>query len=154
MPLVSPVPRRPRHLQLVDAGSSVPVVAAGVAADGEKAWSTTVVPPAGSRVGTRRRRRASVAVRRRRLLVGVAGAALVLLALPLRAIGGSPVPSAVAAATYGRPGPVTYVVRPGDTLWTIAERVDPSGDPRPLVARLAAQVGSDTIVPGEQLRLP
>ncbi|MGC8462847.1 MAG: LysM peptidoglycan-binding domain-containing protein [Acidimicrobiales bacterium] len=150
---MSPVPRRPRHLQLVDAGSSGRVAAAGAAVDGERAWSTPVVVRAGNRVGTRRRRRASAAVRRQRLVVAVAAAALVLLALPLRSIGGSPVPSAVAAMS-GRLSPVTYVVRPGDTLWTIAERVDPSGDPRPLVAWLAAQVGSDTIVPGEQLRLP
>jgi hypothetical protein len=49
---------------------------------------------------------------------------------------------------------VTYTVRPGDTLWTIAERVDPSADPRPLVARLAAQTGSDNVVPGERIVLP
>ena len=53
--------------------------------------------------------------------------------------------------TRGRPTP-TYVVQPGDTLWSIAERLDPTGDPRPVVAQLAAQVGGDTVVPGRAAR--
>jgi hypothetical protein len=33
-----------------------------------------------------------------------------------------------------RPAPrVTYVVKPGDTLWSIARRVAPGRDPRPVV---------------------
>jgi LysM repeat protein len=47
-----------------------------------------------------------------------------------------------------------YVVQPGDTLWSIAVRVDPTGDPRPIVDQLAQEVGSDTVVPGEHLTLP
>ena len=36
-----------------------------------------------------------------------------------------------------RPAPrVTYVVEPGDTLWSIARRVAPGEDPRPVVDRL------------------
>jgi hypothetical protein len=36
-----------------------------------------------------------------------------------------------------RPAPrVTYVVEPGDTLWSIAHRVAPGQDPRPVVDRL------------------
>jgi Tfp pilus assembly protein FimV len=36
-----------------------------------------------------------------------------------------------------RPAPrVTYVVEPGDTLWSIARRVAPGQDPRPVVDRL------------------
>lgn len=95
-------------------------------------------------------------MRRRRIVLGAAVAAiLVALALPW---GGAGRP------TLATPGPVLagatvsphalYVVQPGDTLWSIAERLDPQGDPRPIVSELEAQVGSDTVVPGERLRLP
>ncbi len=70
------------------------------------------------------------------------GLLLGALALPLGGTGGHS--HAPGSALAGTGHPVAYVVRPGDTLWTIAERVDPTGDPRPLVAQLAAQVGSDT----------
>jgi hypothetical protein len=45
-------------------------------------------------------------------------------------------------------------VQPGDSLWSIAARVDPSGDPRPLVAKLAAELGSSTVQPGEHITIP
>jgi hypothetical protein len=77
---------------------------------------------------------------------------LVALALPLSGTGGHS--HATGSALAGTAGPVEYTVQPGDTLWTIAERVDPGADPRPLVARLAAQTGSDTVVPGERVTLP
>jgi len=47
-----------------------------------------------------------------------------------------------------------YVVQPGDTLWSIAERLAPQGDPRSDVTALAREVGGDTIRPGEKLLLP
>jgi hypothetical protein len=45
-------------------------------------------------------------------------------------------------------------VQPGDTLWSIALRLDPSGDPRPIVQRLEQQVGGDTVQAGERVVLP
>ncbi len=144
--LAPPASGRTRHLRLVGTADPEDHAALGSVPAGSRREG--VAPP------VRRRRPASVAVRRRRLVLGAAVSALVLLALPLRATGGALSANAAASAPLGRRGPVTYVVRPGDTLWGIAERVDPSADPRPLVARLAAQVGSDTVVPGEQLRVP
>ena len=49
-----------------------------------------------------------------------------------------------------------YVVRPGDTLWAIAERLSPGGDPRPLVDAIAGANGVDPghLVPGQTLLVP
>ena len=48
-----------------------------------------------------------------------------------------------------------YVVRPGDTLWTVAERTY-AGDPREGVWKLQQRnhLASATIVPGEKLVVP
>ena len=51
-------------------------------------------------------------------------------------------------------GAVSYTVQPGDSLWSIAERVSPTSDPRPLVARMASELGSETVVPGERITVP
>jgi nucleoid-associated protein YgaU len=91
------------------------------------------------------------AVRQRRLLVAVIAVLAVALALPLSGTGGRSHATGSAPAGIGR---VEYTVQPGDTLWTIAQRVDPNNDPRPLVTKLAAQTGSDTVVPGERISLP
>ena len=50
--------------------------------------------------------------------------------------------------------PVVYTVHPGDSLWSIAERLEPAADPRALVAKLTAQTGSDIVTPGERILLP
>ena len=95
------------------------------------------------------RRRVSPAVRRRRVVAALAGLAVVLLAFPPGG-GGRAAASPAGAA---RPGAV-YTVQRGDSLWSIAQRLDPSGDPRVLVDQMAAETGSDTVVPGERISLP
>ncbi|HZA60717.1 MAG TPA: LysM peptidoglycan-binding domain-containing protein [Actinomycetota bacterium] len=50
-----------------------------------------------------------------------------------------------------------YVVRPGDTLWEIAERQLPAGeDPRPLIEdiRRANELADSALVEGQTLLLP
>ena len=47
-----------------------------------------------------------------------------------------------------------YVVQPGDTFWSIARRLEPDGDPRPLVDRLVAEHGSAVLEVGERIALP
>lgn len=49
---------------------------------------------------------------------------------------------------------VTYIVQPGDTLWSIAARLDPGGDPRPLVERLAFENGGPRLRAGEMIAVP
>jgi hypothetical protein len=47
-----------------------------------------------------------------------------------------------------------YTVRAGDSLWSIATALSPSGDPRPIVDELAAELHGAPLVPGETLHLP
>jgi nucleoid-associated protein YgaU len=60
--------------------------------------------------------------------------------------GPTPVPEAVSA---GR----THVVRPGDTLWAIARKIKPEGDPRPVVDELARRTGGRPLQPGQRIEL-
>jgi Tfp pilus assembly protein FimV len=55
-----------------------------------------------------------------------------------------------------RPAPrVTYVVEPGDTLWSIARRVAPSRDPRPVVDGLIeANDVRGGLQAGQELSIP
>jgi LysM domain len=49
----------------------------------------------------------------------------------------------------------TYVVRTGDTLWSIAERLSPGEDPRPLVDALTDVNGLEgALVPGQAIVVP
>jgi nucleoid-associated protein YgaU len=50
----------------------------------------------------------------------------------------------------------TYVVRPGDTLWSIASWVAPRRDPRQVVAELQRLNGRSTrwLTPGQVLSIP
>ena len=87
-------------------------------------------------------------VRRRRLVLTAAVVAvLVLLALPIRALGGSTLAQAAPAQGQG------YVVKAGDTLASIATRADPS-HPTSLAGQLAREVGSTVVVPGEHVFIP
>jgi len=58
----------------------------------------------------------------------------------------------------GDSGPVssTWVVQPGETLWVIAERLDPDADPRETVARIVAMndLPSSSVLVGQELLIP
>jgi hypothetical protein len=107
--------------------------------------------------------------RRRLVAVLAAGVGLWLavaafggLTTALRGLGSRPLvtPELAGAGqppTPGRPHatPVAFhVVQPGETLWGIARRLQPSGDIRPLVDRLAAAHGRGPLVAGESLAVP
>ncbi len=107
---------------------------------------TTIRPIGGPTAAPKRWHPASW--RRRGTILVLAGL-LAALALPIGAIAGT------SGASDGAlvPG-ATYVVRPGDTLWSIATRLEPGRDPASFVARMAAETGSRAVVPGEHLVLP
>jgi len=107
--------------------------------------------PSPPRVATPRSRRTSpTTLRRRRTVAAVLAVGIVVVAGQAGgALGGSPL-----AAPERRPtaSVQTVVVRPGDTLWAIAQRLAPGEDPRPIVDELAAAHGSGPLLPGQTLR--
>src|SRR5688500_15290730 len=107
--------------------------------------------------------------RRRRLAVLAVALSLVLLAVVLASLAGgsdasdvritpgeAPIvrePSAYGASGQGVPAGAVYVVQPGDTIWSIAHDLDPSGDARTTVDRIVALNGGAALEPGQRLRL-
>ena len=112
--------------------------------------SLYLLPPA----GTPRTRRA--AYRRRRV-----GAVIVLVSLVLAcrwAFGGL-VSSPLAAAEPVRPqaqpeAAEVHIVQPGETWWSLARSIQPSGDVRPLVAQLSRANGKQPLMIGQRIELP
>ncbi len=93
----------------------------------------------------------SPSVRRRRAVLAavtvVVAVLSVLLALPLRQLGGSTLAQAQPA-----PGQ-EYIVKSGDTLASIAARAD-QADAGALAATMVREVGSTVVVPGEHIEIP
>lgn len=110
-----------------------------------------------SRLQTSARTGARVYRRRRAVALIALAAAAVLMAMAIRmALAG---PGGGALTTAGpsgvRPrGAQVYVVQPGDTLWSIVRAAGVKGDPRPVVDRLAAQLGGHDLQIGQRLAWP
>ena len=99
----------------------------------------------------------------RRRRIGVVLAAVTLVVLGYLAVlglgvvlagpaGGAASASAGPAAALAH-GSRYYVVQPGDTLWSIARSLHPSGDLRPVVDSLESRAGGATLVPGQRVRV-
>jgi hypothetical protein len=111
-----------------------------------------------------RRRPTPSVYRRRRLVAAVAVClftAVVLLATgsvlrsAVGALGGSPLTPPGAPDPTARPvAAQTIVVQSGDTLWSLARRMQPSGDVRPLVDKLAAAHRGTALQPGDRIPVP
>ena len=87
--------------------------------------------------------------RRRRLAVVAVVLGLILgLASFGRQADATPTAEAVAAEA------VLVVVQPGDTLWTIAQALEPNTDPRELVSELSKIAGGGSLMPGQLLTIP
>lgn len=114
--------------------------------------SLRLVPPP----APRRRSLSPGVYRRRRIGVGAlvlaAGFALRLL---LGGLGGGPLPASEPNISHVRPvAQAVHVVQPGDTMWTIARSLQPEGDVRPLVDRLAEARDGRPLTVGERIELP
>jgi transcriptional repressor NrdR len=83
-----------------------------------------------------RRRRSPSTYRRRRLVVALLAIALVMsLSSVLGRLGGGPLSAPEPEIVPAEPvASQSYVVQPGDTVWTIARALQPEGDLRPVVA--------------------
>jgi LysM domain len=91
-------------------------------------------------------RRPSVATFRRRR---VAAAVLVVASLGMAGKAGAALGGFPLAAPERHPAATRYVVEPGDSLWSIAQRIEPDGDPRPVVDELSTARAGAPLVPGE-----
>jgi LysM domain len=99
---------------------------------------------------TRIRRRRLVALLMAVALIGVAamaGRALLDAATSVEPSSPQPVDAPASSPPVGR----TYVVRPGDTLWSIAAAIAPDSDPRPVVDALRDANGGPNLQVGERL---
>jgi hypothetical protein len=90
------------------------------------------------------------------LMIVVAAAAVApIVRAGVGALGGRPLTPSGSPVTPMQPvAAETYVVHPGDTLWSIARRMQPSGDVRPLVDRLAASRHGAPLHPGDRIARP
>ena len=88
--------------------------------------------------------------RRRRVLAALVGLGLVLtIARAGAALGGS------SLATPERlPHVQQVVVEPGDTLWSIAQRMVPGHDVRPVVDAMVHALGTSTLIAGQTISVP
>lgn len=106
--------------------------------------------PVGQRPVARGSVRASAATFRRRRLVALVlvAAGIVGTARAAVALGG---PTPLATPEQPPAATTTYVVRPGDSLWTVATAVAPDTDPRRVVDALEATRDGRPLVPGERI---
>ena len=90
--------------------------------------------------------------------LGVLGAGT--LPVPERPSQSGPAGASVYTAPHGGAlyiaphGGALYTVQPGDTFWSIAQRLKPHADPRPLVDKLVAAHGGSTLHVGERIPIP
>jgi hypothetical protein len=102
-------------------------------------------PPAGSLRLTRRGR-----------VVAATLAALLITGLSLIAAVSAQATSHPAPRSAARQSLVQVVIRPGQSLWSVAESADPNADTRLVIQRIIDLNGltSDAVQPGQQLWVP
>src|SRR5690348_7876311 len=91
--------------------------------------------------------------RRGRVVVLLALVTLTLLAFSLGRVGSQASPR---SAATGTPTTASTVVRPGESLWAVAERVAPGHDPRAVIDQIADlnNLSSSGVQAGQLLVVP
>lgn len=158
-------------LAVVQAGGQLSVVAPGGVARRRRrglppqSGARPVAPAVRSERVPRRLPDRATRVRRRRLAVVVglvlvaatiAGGVRVLASVASVPPSPQPAPLGDSPGAPPTPTPVaghTYVVRPGDTLWSIASTLAPDRDPRPVVDALRKANGGPNLEVGDRLML-
>ena len=100
--------------------------------------------------GTYARRRAAAVL----VLAALAFSLVLAINVVLGAVGGGPLSAPESSTGLAPIAAQTYVVQPGDTLWTIARQLQPDGDVRPLVHVLKQRLGRATLQPGDRIAIP
>ncbi|QWT23060.1 LysM peptidoglycan-binding domain-containing protein [Subtercola sp. PAMC28395] len=92
--------------------------------------------------------------RRGRVFLGAVASMALIGAMAAFAVFGG---AAAIATSSGSSSTFTYVtVQSGQSLWSIAQSIDPSGDPRDVIAAIQSlnQLPSSDVQPGQRLALP
>jgi nucleoid-associated protein YgaU len=82
--------------------------------------------------------------------IATAGRALLAAASSVEPSTPQPVEARLLSSVVGE----TYVVKSGDTLWSIAAAIAPDSDPRPVVDAIRAANGGPNIQVGQRLTIP
>jgi hypothetical protein len=124
----------------------------------QTAISSRPLPVRQFRPGTRTPEVQAMYRRRRIVVAGLVVAAGLVLLIALQAVlGRSDGGPLTTIGSAGRAQPAAahlYVVKPGDTLWSIALASGAKGDIRPLVDRLSSEVHGRPLQPGQQILIP
>ena len=96
------------------------------------------------------RRHHRAVYQRRRILAALVGLGLVLTI----ARAGATLGESSLATPERLPHVQQIVVRPGDTLWTIAERAVPGHDVRPIVDKMERMLGTTVVQANELISVP
>jgi hypothetical protein len=150
-PRSSPPSRPARSSELsnlVDVGAVIPLRPASTFA-GPSLQAAAACRARPSRATFRRRRIAASGV-----LFLLALLAVIVVHGALDRIGGGPLNTTDATSGPQAATAQAWVVKPGDTIWSIATSLEPRGDVRPLVDRLYKEVGGAPLYPGETIPIP
>jgi hypothetical protein len=93
--------------------------------------------------------------RRGRIVVAVM-AALLVAGLSLAVAGAAQATGHFTSSRGGSPNLTRVVVRPGQTLWSVAQNADPNADPRQIIQQIAQlnALTSETLAVGQRLWVP